>query len=416
MRGLAPPVWRDSNFNKIWVGEIVSSLGSGITTLALPLIAIGALQAGASEMGILGAASTSSFIVFGLLAGVIVDRAPRRLVLAVTSCAAAAVVASIPVASSLGILDIRQLYMVAFAAGCVSVVADVAFQAILPQVVGRDRVLEGNAILRTTGAVTEIVGPGLAGVLIQVLTAPIAIVVDACSFLAAGVLALFVRTTEPPPRPRGRILSDVVEGLRFVVSTPALRAIALGGGMHNVFQNGAFAAIYILFATDRLGLSPVQLGFVLASSGPGALVGALVAARYRRLVGLRASLIQTQVVTAIARALVPAAVFLSQPVAALVVGEFVLGFARSVFNVNQVSFRQAITPDHLQGRMAASIRFLLWVLVPLGSLAGGFGAARIGITPMLCIAVGGILLAAGWFVLVPGDEKPDTAQVQGSEG
>jgi hypothetical protein len=359
MRDTPPPVWHDSNFCRIWIGSIVSSLGSAITTLALPLIAIGALQAGASEMGILRAAGGAAFIVFGLLAGVVVDRAPRRLVLAVTSVAAGLVVATIPIASAIGVLSMRQLYAVAFAAGCVAVVSEVAFQAILPQVIGRNRVWEGNAILRTTGAVTEIVGPGLAGVLIQVLTAPVAIVVDALSFLAAGILAFFVRTSEPPPLPKGHIVADIVEGLRFVVSTPALRAIALGGGMHNIFQNGAFAAIYILFASERLGLSPVQLGFVFACSGPGALIGSLVAARYGRLVGMRASLIQTQVLTAVSRTLVPAALLVSQPVVMLAAGEFVLGFARTIFNVNQVSFRQSITPDHLQGRMAASIRFFL---------------------------------------------------------
>jgi MFS family permease len=398
----AVAIWRDPQFVKIWAAGIVSALGSSITTLAVPLIAVDSLEAGPIDMGRLGAAGTASFLVFGLLAGVIVDRAPRRLVLVTTTMTSAIVVGTIPILAATGALRMWHLYAIAFAAGSLTVVHEVAMQSILPRLIGRERLLTGNSTIRTTGAITDVAGPSMAGVLVQLLTAPVAILFDALSFVIAGVLTFLIRVQEPTSRRRWtEIGSEIQQGLRYVFHAPALRAIALGGGIHNVFSNGAIVALYVLYATQVIGLSPIQLGLVYGSVGPGALVGSVVAARYSSRFGVRRTLVHMQVITGLARWLVPLAAFAPAPLAILAIGEFTMGIVRSIFNINQVSLRQTMTPDDLQGRMNASIRFFMWVFVPLGSLAGGFAASHVGLTATLAIAATGTTLAAICFLLVP---------------
>ena len=400
-----PPIWRNHEFRKIWAGSLVSWLGSSITRLAIPLIAIQSLHAGAADMGRLGAAGTAAFILIGLLAGVIVDRFHRRLILVITSCASACVIAVIPLAATAGALRMEQLYFVAFATGCLDVVDEVAFQSILPRLVGRDQIMSGNSAIRSTAAVTDAVGPGFAGVVIQMLTAPLAVVLDAASFVVAAGLLLFVRIHESTAvrDPARRVWTDIVEGLRFVLGAPALRAIAIGGGMHNVFSNGAMMALYVLYMSRVASLTPFQIGMVLAAGGPGAVIGSAVASRYARRFGMRSTLAQTQFLTGVARAFVPLAALVPFPLIVLASGELVLGFARGVFNVNQVSLRQAMTPDHLQGRMSASMRFLLWSLVPFGALLGGLAAERFGLVATMAVAAAGTTLSSLWFLLVPAD-------------
>ncbi len=402
----ARPVWREPDFLKVWIGGIVDSLGSSITQLAVPLIAILQLHAGPAEMGILGASSTAAFIVVGLLAGVIADRLPRRLIMAATALGSALAIATIPAASAIGPLHMEQLYAVAFITGCFGVIGSVAFQAFLPRLIGRERLLAGNATLRSTGSVTDVVSPSVAGFLIQVLTAPVAIVVDVLGTAIGGVLTLLVRVQEPraPARPAGRrVWHDVEEGLRYVMSDRVLRAIAAEGAMHNICSNGALVALYILYANQILGLGPVQLGIVFAAGGPGALIGSMVAARYGRRFGMRHTLVQMQILTGVARCLVPLAALVPGPALVLASGEFLLGIARAILNVNQLSLRQAMTPDHLQGRMSASIRFLMWSVVPVGALLGGFAAVRFGLVQTITFAAVGTTASALWILTMPKD-------------
>ena len=366
------------------------------------------LGATPAQMGLLGAADTAAFLVFGLAAGVIADRLRRRQVLLVTSLASAVVVGSVPVAHAFGALTLTQLYVVAFVAGSLLLVDQTAFQSLLPRLVGRDRVLEAVTLVRSGDAVTAIAGPSVAGILVQLVTAPLAIVVDAFTFLAQFVLTWLIRVDEPsaPARAAGqRIWHDVSEGLRYVLSEPALRGLALGGATHNFFSNGAIVALYVLFATQSLGLSPVALGVALAAGGPTALIGSALAARYGRRFGMRGTLASTQVLTGVARAFVPLAALSPSPLAALVAGELLLGIARSIANVNQLSMRLALTPDHLQGRMTASVRFLMWAVVPFGALAGGLAAERFGLVPTLVVAVAGTFASSLGYLLIPVTES-----------
>jgi MFS family permease len=396
-------IWSDPEFRKICGGRFVSSLGSSITNLALPLIAIESLHAGATEMGVLGAAGNAAFLLFGLFAGIIADRFRRKLVLVTTSFLAACVIAILPVASAIGSLRIELIYAIAFASGCLVVIDEVAFQAILPRLIGRERLISGNTVVRSTTAVTDLIGSSAAGAVIQVLTAPVAVVLDAVSFLAASFLTFLVRIDEPTPvrHARRHIWSEMSEGLRYIFMTPALRVIAVGGGTHNFFSNGTIVALYVLYATQALGQTPFELGVIFAAAGPAALVGALLASLSARRFGMRNTLTLSQALTGMARLLVPLAAVTRSPFLILLAGEFLLGLARSIFNVSQLSLRQAITPDHLQGRMSASIRFLMWGLVPLGALAGGWTAERIGLTATLTVAAFSTTAAALWFLLVP---------------
>lgn len=378
-----------------------------MTDLALPLVAVLSLHAGAAEMGMLGASETAAFIAVGLLAGVIVDRSSRRLVLVLTALGSAVVVGSVPVAALAGGLTMAQLYVVSFAAGCLMVIEGVAFQAILMPLLGRERLIEGNAALRASDSVTAMVGPSLAGFLVQLLTAPIAIVVDALSFVLCGLLTLVVRVEESVPARASltRVGQEIVEGLRYVLGEPSLRGLAAGGAAHNFFSNGAIVALYVLYANQLLGLPPVALGIVFAFGGPGALFGAIVAGRYGRRFGMRDTLVHTQLLTGVARAFVPLAALLPYPAIALALGELVLGAARSIANVNQLSMRMSLTPDHLQGRMNASVRFLMWSVVPFGALAGGFAAQRFGLVPTLVVAAAGTTLASLPYLLIPPTER-----------
>lgn len=409
------PVWRDAEFAKLWTADVVSALGSSITTLAVPLIAVESLHATPSQMGVLRASSTAAFVVLGLAAGVIVDRVPRRQVLVWTSALSALVIAAIPLSAVTQQLSMPLLYLVMCAAGASLVIDEVAFQSFLPRVAGRHRIFEANAWVRTTGAAADVVGPSAAGLLISLVTAPFAIVVDAASFVAASVLTWLVRVDEPsggPARSLRQLGDDVTAGLRFVWRHPTLRAITVCGGVHNICSNGAIGGLYVLYAHDTLGVSAAHLGFILAAGGPGALVGAVLATRYTRMVGTGNGLVQMQLLTAVGRACLPLAAASAHPVVVLVVGEAVLGFARSVWNTTQLALRQTITPDHLQGRMSASIRFMMWVATPAGALVGGFAATRIGMVPTLSVATAGTALAAWGLARIGEDVEPAALSVR----
>lgn len=400
-----PALLRERTFARFLIGQSISFLGSEVTHLALPLTAVLILQATPAQMGMLGAARNAPFLVFGLLAGVWVDRMRRRSILIAADLGRAALLLSIPAAALLERLAIEQLYLVAFLTGTLSIIAVVAYQAFLPTLVRRDRLVEANSTMETSSSVTQIAGPGLGGLLVQWLTAPVAIVVDAISYVMSAAFLGALKVEEPPPQPRHarqRIWTEVGEGLRVVVFNPYLRSIMLCGTTHNLFSNGMAVSLYVLYVTRGLQITPALLGAIFAFGGPGALLGALLAGRVARRVGLGRTLIAAQILTGLARLCIPlAGVMPAIAVPLLAAGEFLLGVARPLFNINQLSLRQAITPDQLQGRMNASIRFLMWAIVPVGSLLGGLLGQWIGLWPTLVAATAGTTIASLWLVFSP---------------
>jgi MFS family permease len=388
----------------LWSAQTVSQVGSQVTLLALPLTAILVLRATAFQVGLLGTMEFAPFILVGLPAGVWVDRLPRRPILIAGDLGRAVALASIPIAYEFDLLRIGQLYAVAFITGVLTVFFDVAYQSYLPSLVGREHLSEGNGKLEISRSAAQICGPGLAGGLIDVVKAPLAIVVDALSFVGSAVLVLAIGGEEPPPvrhaagtRPRMR--ADIAEGLRYVLGHPLLRWIALCTATSNLFGT-IVQTVVILFAVRQLGMSAGLIGVVYSVASVGALVGALVSIRVPRWIGLGPTIVGTAALGSAAVLLIPLATR-STAVPILITAMLVVSFGSVTYNVNQVSLRQAIAPERIQGRMNATMRFMVWGTIPIGSFVGGVLGSTIGLRPTLWVgAIGG--LAAALPVLLSG--------------
>jgi MFS family permease len=387
----------ETAYRRFWLGESISVLGSQVTELALPLTAVLLLQATPAEMGLLTAIGFSPFLLFGLLAGVWADRFRRRRILISTDLVSALAVILVPVAAVGHVLAMPVLYLAGFVLGTKEVLARVASQSFIPTLVGRERLVEANARLEASTSVAIIAGPGLGGILVQVLTAPIALVVDALSYLVSATLLGSIRVEEPVARDRpagSSIRAEIADGLRLVLGTPVLRALTTGGAIHNFFSRMT-DALFVLYAVDVVRLSPAEIGLVFAAVGPGALVGAVVVGRLDRWIGVGPSLAWLQVLTGVSRLMIPLAIGPGAgSLALLVASNFLLGLVRTAFNVSQVSLRVAMTPDHLHGRLNATIRFLMWSVTPFGALAGGLLASTgLGLVGTFWIAGFGVLAA-----------------------
>jgi len=381
----APPrrsLWRHPDFLKLWIGDTVSQFGSQITALAVPLAAAIVLQATPAQMGILAALETLPFLLVSLPAGAWVDRLRRRPVLISGDLVRAVALLAVPVTAVTGHLSMPVLYAVALVTGTATVFFDVAYQAYLPSLVERDQLVDGNGKLELSRSAAQFAGPGIAGALVGWLTAPVAILFDAISFLFSAVMLWFIRKPEPPPvadpaAPRRHIVAEIREGLGVVLRNPVLRAIAASIALSNLFSSMAFATL-ILFVTRDQGLGAVEIGLAFGLANLGAIAGALVSERIANRLGVGRTLIATDLVGGIALLAVP----LASPAyafAALVVGLGISSLTQTAFNIVQVSLRQSITPDRLQGRMNATMRFFIWGVMPIGSLIGGGLATAIGI-------------------------------------
>ena len=390
------------DFRLLWAGQSVSQVGSQVTQLALPLTAALVLGASPLEMGILGAAEFAPFLLVGLFAGVWVDRLPRRPILIGADVGRALLLAALPIAALFGLLRIEQLYVVGFLVGVLTVFFDVAYQSYLPALVRREQLVEGNSRLEISRSVAQIAGPGLAGVLVQALTAPVAIALDALSFLLSALFLGLIRTAEPatPAAARRNVWSEIGEGVRYVVGHPLLRPIAACTATSNLFGNAA-QTVMVLYLTRELALTPAMLGLVFAGFGPGALVAVLLATRAADRFGVGPTIVGGIVVGSVGFLLYPLAAgppIVTVPI--LVLGSF-LGGLGAVYNITQVSLRQRITPDHLQGRMNASMRFIVWGVIPIGSLIGGVLGERIGLRATMAVGAIGALSSFAWVFFSP---------------
>ena len=393
---------RHRDFRLLWGGETVSEFGSQVSLLAIPLVAVNTLSATPFQMGALAAASTLAFLVIGLPAGVWVDRLRRRRVMIAADIGRILVLGSIPVAYALGILHLPQLYVVALASGTFTVFFDVAYQSYLPSLVGRRHLVEGNAKLTGSQEVAQIAGPSLAGGLVQAVGGPYAVALDAASFLVSAVAVGAIRTAEPAPavvegdHPPLRL--EIGEGLRFVYGDRLLRAITATTGTSNFFS-GIQTAVEVIFLVTVVHASPAVIGLLFAAGGVGGVLAAFCASPIaRRVGGARATLISSFAVAG--GLLIP----LTTPGAGVLffgAGLFLSSFAVVVYNINQVSFRQRLCPDRMLGRMNATIRFVVFGLLPIGALVGGAIGTAIGLRPTLWLAIAGESLAGIWLLASP---------------
>lgn len=397
-------LWRHPDFLKFWGGQTVSQFGTQVTYLALPLVAVLSQHAGPAEMGLLTALDFAPFLLFGLFAGAWVDRWSRRRVLIVADGGRALLLAVIPAAALLGRLSMGLLYAVAFLTGALAVFFEVAYQAYLPSLVGRGQLVEGNSKLEVSRSAATTFGPGLAGWLVQLCSAPLAISLDALSFVVSAVTLAWVRTAEPAAAAGGErhsLRAEIGEGLKLVLGNPVLRALAFASATFNLCLDIA-GAVWILYAVHGLGFSPGTLGLVTALGNVGFLAGAFLVTRAARRLGVGRAAALALLLGAAGYCLIALAGSSRWGAAALVVlGLGLFGAALPVYNVNQVSLRQAMTPPHLLGRVGATMRFLVYGAIPVGALLGGALGNLVGLRPTLVVGALGMLTACLWLRFSP---------------
>jgi MFS family permease len=396
------PLAHHPDFLKLWSAETVSQLGSQVSQLAIPFVALGVLNASTFEIALLNVVEMLPFLLIGLVAGVWVDRLRRRPILIAGDLGRAALLATIPIAYLLNVLTMIQLYVVGASVGALTVFFDVAYQSYLPSLVERDQLQEGNAKLEISRAGAQVVGPGLAGVLIGIVRAPFAVVLDALSFLGSGLFILWIRRPEPPPdallaagAPRPGFRAEMAEGLRWVLGSPYLRSIAACTGSSNLFSSITFAVL-LVFAVRLMGMTAEGIGLAFSIGSLGALLGAVSANRISERLGVGRTIVLFAAIGGppeIIFALAP--VGTAQPVLVGLVAlmGFLGGLGSVVYNVAQVSFRQAITPTRLQGRMNATMRWIVWGTMPIGGIIGGLMGTFIGVRETILLGgIGGSLV------------------------
>jgi len=387
-----PSLWRDRTFMTYWSASAIDSLGSQVTLVAMPLVAVVALQATAADTGILRAVVALPNLLFGLLAGALVDRLPRRRVLIAANLVTAALLASIPLAALGHVLVLDQVFAVSFLAGTTGVFAGLAATAYLPALVGRESLVDANGKLATTTSTMTILGPSLAGFLVQTLTAPIAIVVDAVCSAVAAVVYTAIRRAEPPAEVvRRHLLREVLEGIGVVFGNRVLRTLVLVVASFNLFS-GMAQAVFVLYMARQLGLPPATIGIVFAASGPGALLGAVLARRAASAIGIGPTIVAGALAFGVGWTIPP---FVFGPPTALVVGlmasQFLLYGGAQLANITTRSLRQAVIPGPLQGRANGTMLVVWQGVVPAGALAGGLIGQVAGPRAALFVAAAGSL-------------------------
>jgi MFS family permease len=388
-------LWRHSDFLKLWSAETVSQFGSQISLLALPLVAIDVLHVSAFKVASLTTVEFLPFLLVSLPAGVWVDRLPRRPILIAGDLARAGLLGSIPVAYAMDVLTIWQLYGVGFVVGIATVFFDIAYQSYLPSLVARQQIIDGNAKLEISRSTAQLGGPGLAGLLVGWLRAPAAILIDAVSFLGSALFIISIRKTEisqADRAPRRKMRTELREGLSYVLRHPYLKNIAACTAIFNFFGLMGFA-ILLVFARRHLHLSPQAIGLAFTLSNIGPLFAALSANRIFARLGVGRTIIVASILGGPMFLVIPFAPQGDAALALLVPAMLVGGFMSVVYNIAQVSLRQAITPERIQGRMNSVMRFIVWGAIPLGSFAGGVLASVIGLKATLIVSGVGASLA-----------------------
>jgi MFS family permease len=397
------PLTRQPLFVRFWIGQSISVFGDQISALAIPLTAILALDASALEVGILTSLAWLPHLLFSLPAGVWIDRRKRRRVnMIVADIVRAAALATIPLAWWLGALTMWQLVAVAFVVGALTVVFDLSNASFFVALVHRSQYVDANSKLSTTRSLSYIAGPTTAGVLVQILTAPVAIAVDALSFVVSAIALRGVKVPEPGvERSETSPRADLEEGFRYLAHQPVLRAGVACTSTINFF--GFFViAIFVLYASRTLGLSAGAIGLILGTASFGALAGALIAPRVGRRLGIGRAVVVGSVLFPAPMAFFPLAHgphWLSG--AMLLAGEFLSSVGVMIFDVNQNSLMLMIIPHEVRSRVVGVVRFFNYGTRPFGALLGGVLGTAIGLRPTLWIAVAGCLVGVLFLLASP---------------
>ena len=396
-------IWRNPTFLRVFSAATVSIFGSLVTRTALPFAAILVLGAGAGEVAAIRAFEIVGGVAVGLVAGAWVDRLPRRPVMIAADLARAVCLGSIPVAAIGGWLSIAQLIVVAFLASILTTFHNVADRAYLPTVVDREQLVSANSALSASGSVAEVSAFSIGGVLVQVLTAPIAIAVDAISFVVSAVILGTIRRPEALPTAREErtpILNEIVDGLRPIRESAILRTVIVAGsGAHLLW--GAFGAVYLVFATEELGLAPATIGLIAAVGGISSLVGALIATRTSRRIGVGPSILLGLTLFTLGNLLIPLAPAGSAVLAVMfLVGQQLIGdIGATLEEITELSLLQATVPNELLGRVNSAYDFVTHLALLVGTIGAGLIGEWFGLRQALVFGLLGGFAAVAfvWF-------------------
>jgi MFS family permease len=398
---VVPPLLRESpTFRRFWAGQAVSLLGDQISLIALPLVAVLALDANAAQMGYLVAAELAPNLLFSLHAGAWADRrARKRQTMIGTDVGRALLLGSIPVAWAFDALTFPHMLVVAFLMGTLSVLFHVSYSSLFVSIVPRERFLEGGSIMHGSRAFSYVAGPSIGGMLVQVLSAPATLVADAVSYIVSAFFLRTVDAVEPEPEPPGK--GHVVAGIRFVIGSPIVRA-ALGATATINFFNFVFFALFILYATRSLGLEPGTLGLVLGAGAVGGIIGSLVTARVSRRIGIGPAFALGCVLFPAPLLLVPLAGGADWVVlACLFAAEFGSGLGVMMLDISVGTIFAAVIPHRLRSRVSGAYMVVNYGVRPLGALVGGALGTWIGLRETLWIATAGALLGVFWLLPSP---------------
>jgi hypothetical protein len=390
-------LWRHPDFLRLWGAQVASAFGSRITRTALPLIAILSIEATPTEVSVLSALSVLPGVLVGLFVGGHIDRTAKRPLLIGSDLVRALLIASIPLTAWLGVLSMPQLYGVAAAVGAATTLFQIADNSFLPTLIGKDLLVEGNAKLEATDSIAEAAGPGLAGVLIQVLTAPVTVVIDALSYLGSAFLLSRIQTREEPvtaAETETTVLGDILTGFRASLSHPLIGPVLLAEAFMYFF-GGFFFALYMFFTLETLGLSPAAVGLIISVGGVGAFAGALIARPLEQRVGMGPALVIALGVGQVANLFIPLALSAGRLAIPLLVLQQLIGDAfLGAYMVHSISLRQRMLPQAVLGRANATFHVMTGLMLPAGALLAGPLAGTLGMTSTLWIGACGGLLAA----------------------
>jgi Na+/melibiose symporter-like transporter len=402
--GAGGGVFANRDFVKLWAGESVSLIGTEVTQFAMPLVAILTLNASVLQVGVLNALRFVPVIILSLFAGVWLDRRRRRPVLIGCALGNAVLIGLVPLSSVAGLLSIGLLYVIVTLTGALSMTYDVGSMSYVPALVERRHLPQGNGAIQASSSFAGVAGPGLAGFLVGLITAPITLTVDAVSYLfvVAGLLTIKRREPEPEPVPQDTtVWRSVSEGLRAVYGNSMLRTLLSQGTVMNL-SFGIFITVFVVYAIRTLGLHPLELGIVMASAAVGSLVGATLTGRITRALGLGATMKITVILVSASPflMLIPRHASLLA-ISVLAFSQLLSGCTVTINNVNAITIRQLVTPSRLMARMNATYRMQLFGAAPLGMIAGGLLGTAFGLRTGLIIAVIGMAIPVVWIFFSP---------------
>ncbi len=397
-------LWRQRDFALLWSGSLISELGSSVTDIALPLTAVVVLRASTFDVGLLTSIGSLPFLLVALPVGVLVDRVRKRGLMLTADFCRGLILACVPLAAVLGILTLWQLYAVALTAGLLTVVFDVSYQSFVPALLERDQLVAGNTKLGLPSSLANVIGPSVGGSLVAALTAPTAIVVDAASFMLSGAVLALIRVREQMPRmasgqPARRTGAEIREGLSYLFGHPVLRRIVACTAMSNLFT-AMRSALTMVFLVRVLHADAATVGLVVSLASLGGLTGAFVSGWLGRRVGPARLLWLGKAMFGWIALAIP----LAQPGAGVFlvsVGSFAASMSAVVYNINQLSYRQAVCPQDLLGRLNSAVRWVISGVLPIGAFLGGALGSLVGIRPTLVVAVLGSWCAVLWIVCSP---------------